>query len=213
MSKYRIGYMDDEPGQIVEFMNKFENYFEIKEIEMDKISEPPDIINEIEENELELIVLDFMLDAKGKHFNADKIIKEIDKWNPYFPRLIITTHDTEAFGHLNDVNIINLKNYLEQKTKDGSNLFVLKVEENIKHYKHRKEEVTSKLEELVEKKEETGLSSAEEEEYYKLYNFIIDSTPSRKILPSHILKPDSIFSLNKLLNCTQEILSILKEEN
>jgi len=211
MSKYCIGYLDDEPGQIVEFMNKFENYFEIKEIEIENIIDPPDIINKIVENELELIVLDFMLNAKGKHFNADDIIKEINKWNPYFPRLIITTHETEAFGQLDDVNIINLKSSLDQKTKDGNNLFALRVEENIKYYNHRKEKAVKKLEEYVEKKGKTGLTIAEEEDYFTNYRFLNDIEPSEKLLSSHILTPQNISSLNDLLNSAQGILKQLKE--
>jgi hypothetical protein len=212
MSKYCIGYLDDEPGQTVDFMNKLENYFEIKEIEMEKISSPPDIINEIIKNELELIVLDFMLNAKGKYFNADEIIKEIDKWNPHFPRLIITTHETEALGHLDDVNIINIKNHLEQKTKDGSNLFVMRVKKNIEQYKHNKEEAVKKLEELVDKKGKTGLSPAEEEEYFNNYRFLTDIEPSEKLLPSHLLTPQSVSSLHDLLIFAQDILKQLKEE-
>jgi hypothetical protein len=212
MSKYCIGYLDDDPGQTVEFMNKFENYFEIKEIEMEKISAPPDIINEIIKNELELIVLDFMLNAKGKYFNADEIVKEIDKWNPYFPRLIITTHETEAFDQLDDVNIINIKNSLEQRTKNGSNLFVLRVEKNINQYKYKKEEAVKKLEELVDKKGKTGLSPAEEEEYFNNYRFLNDIEPLEKLLPSHLLTPQSVSSLHDLLISAQDILKQLKEE-
>jgi hypothetical protein len=212
MSKYCIGYLDDEPGQIVEFMNKFEKYFEIKEIAMDNISAPPDIINEIKKNELELVVLDFMLNAKGNYFNADEIIKEIDKWNPHFPRLVITTHDTEAFGQLDDINIINIKNHLEQKTKDGSNLFVLRIEKNIDQYKRKKMEAVRKLEEFIDKKEKTGLSSAEEEEYFNCYRFLNDIEPSERILPAHLLTPQSVSALHDLLISAQDILQLLKEK-
>jgi len=212
MKKYCIGYLDDEPGQIVDFLNKFENYFNIKEIEIDKISKPSDIINEIIENELELIVLDFMLNAKGKYFNADEIIKEIDKWNQHFPRLIITTHETEAFGQLDDVNIINIKKDLEEKAKDGSNLFVMRVEKNIKQYKYKKEEAIKKLEELVEKKGKTDLSPAEEEEYFYNYRFLNEIEPSERILPFHFLTPQNISSLHDLLLSAQSIINQLKEE-
>jgi len=212
MDRYCIGYLDDEPGQTVEFMNKFENYFDIKEIEMDKISKPPDIINEIIENKLEIIILDFMLNAKGNYFNADEIIREIDKWNPYYPRLIITTHETEAFGQLDDVNIINIKKDLEEKAKDGNNLFAMKVEKNIKQYKYRKEEAFRKLEKLIEKKGKTGLSHAEEEEYFINYRFLNDIEPSERILPSHFLTPQNISSLHDLLLSAQCIIEQLKEE-
>jgi len=212
MSKYCIGYLDDELGQTVEFMNKFEDYFIIKDIEMNKISKPSDIINEIVENKLEIIILDFMLNAKGNYFNADEIIKEIDKWNPYYPRLIITTHETEAFGQLDDVNIINIKKDLEERAKDGNNLFAMKVEKNIKQYKYRKEEAFRKLEKLIEKKGKTGLSPTEEEEYFINYRFLNDIEPSERILPSHFLTPQNISSLHDLLLSAQDIIKQLKEE-
>jgi len=212
MSKHCIGYLDDEPGQIVKFMDKFENFFEIKEIKMEKISEPVDIINEIIENGLELIILDFMLNAKGKHFNADEIINEIDKWNPHFPRLIITTHEIEAFGQLDDVNIINIKKDLDEKTKDGNNLFVMKVEKNIKQYKHKKEEAIRRLDELIEKKRKAVLSLEEEEEYFNNYRFLNDIEPSERLLPSHFLTPQNISSLHDLLLSTQSIIKQLKED-
>jgi len=210
MSKHCIGYLDDEPGQIVKFMDKFENFFEIKEIKMENISEPVDIINEIIENGLELIILDFMLNAKGKHFNADEIIKEIDKWNPHFPRLIITTHEIEAFGQLDDVNIINIKKDLDEKAKDGNNLFVMKVEKNIKQYKHKKEDAIRRLDELVEKKRKAVLSLEEEEEYFNNYRFLNDIEPSERLIPSHFLTPQNISSLHDLLLSAESIINQLK---
>jgi len=153
--------------------------------------------------------LDFRLDSGGKSFNADELLKEIKKWNPYFPVLILTSHEIDAFQQLDDVNIINSKDDLNRIIK-GSNLFTLKIEEMIKKYKYKKEFALKKLEELVEKKRETGLSMEEEEEYYTFYRFLNDSSPSEKILPSNILRPEAISSLHELLVSTKDILSHLK---
>ena len=209
MSKYRIGYLDDDEGQSLTFHGMFKDEFSVNNIEIDNVSSPSDIVSEIVKNDLELIVLDFRLDSGGKSFNADELLKEIKKWNPYFPVLILTSHEIDAFQQLDDVNIINSKDDLNRIIK-GSNLFTLKIEEMIKKYKYKKEFALKKLEELVEKKREIGLSMEEEEEYYTFYRFLNDSSPSEKILPSNILRPEAISSLHELLVSTKDILSHLK---
>ena len=207
MSRYRIGYLDDDKGQIQNFYQRLKNEFDLKILEINDISIPSDIINEIIKKDLQLIVLDFRLDSKGKYFNADELLREIKKWNTYFPVLILTIHETDAFYQLDDVNIINNKDVLENKT----NIFILKINEIIKNYEYRKEMAVKRLEELVEKKETTGLIPAEEEEYFSTYHFLKNITPSEKILPSNLLTPESISSLHDLLVSTRKILSHLKE--
>jgi hypothetical protein len=211
MSKYRIGYLDDDEGQNLTFYGKFKNEFIVIIIEMDNVLSPSDIVSEIIKNDLELIVLDFRLDSGGKSFNADELLKEIKKWNPYFPVLILTSHELNAFHQLDDVNIINSKNVFEQ-TNNESKLFVVKIEEIIKKYNYKKEFALKRLEELVGEKKETGLSMEKEEEYYILYRFLNDSSPSEKIFPSNILRPEAISSLHELLISTKDILSHLKGE-
>jgi len=208
MEKYCIGYLDDDKGQINNFYHLFKNEFDLKILNIDNISEPLDIINEIIENKLELIILDFRLDSNGKNFNADELIKIIKNWNLYFPVLILTIHETEAFQQLDDVNIVNSKDDLEKKAA----LFILKIEENIKSYKHKKEFSVNRLKELLDKKERKSLSFDEEEEYFNIYRFLNDIEPSEKLLPPHLLTQQNASSLHNLLISAQEIIKLLKEE-
>jgi hypothetical protein len=208
MVKYCVGYLDDDKGQINNFYQRFKNEFDLKILDIDNISIPSDIIDKIIDESLELIILDFRLDSSGKNFNADELLKEIKSWNPYFPVLVLTIHETDAFHQLDDVNIINSKDDLENKTS----LFVLKVEENIKSYKYKKASSLKRLEELIDKKVKTGLSPAEEEEYFNNYRFLNDIEPSERILPSHLLTPQDVSSLHDLLVSAQDILKQLKEE-
>jgi len=213
MEKYRIGYLDDEPGQGVNFYHGLKNDFDVNIIEIDNISIPSDIVNEIEQHDLELLVLDFKLDSTGKSFNADTVFDEIRKWNPYFPIIILTSHEIDAYNQLDNVNMINSKGDYLEKTKEGVNLFVLKINSLIKNYKNKKEATIERLEQLIDKKMKMELSQNEEEEYYKLYQYIDEVTPSDKIMPSHLKKPENISSLYDLLNSAKEILNRLGEEN
>lgn len=208
MSKRCVGYLDDDKGQINNFYQRFKNEFDLKILDIDNISIPSDIINEITERKLELIILDFRLDSNGKNFNADELLKIIKNWNPYFPVLVLTIHETDAFHLLEDVNIINSKDDLVNKTA----LFILKVEENIKNYEYKKESSVKRLEELIDKKRKTGLSPTDEEEYFNNYRFLNDIEPSERLLPSHLLTPQNISSLHDLLVSAQDILKKLKEE-
>jgi hypothetical protein len=209
MTKYCVGYLDDDKGQINNFYQRFKNEFDLKILNIDNISIPSDIIDEITKNKLELIILDFRLDSSGKNFNGDELLKVIKNWNPHFPVLVLTIHETDAFHQLDDVNIVNSKDDLENKTA----LFILKVEENIRSYKYKKESSINRLEELINKKGKTGLSSAEEEEYFNNYRFLNDVEPAERLLPSHLLTPQSVSSLHDLLVSAQDILKQLKEDN
>ena len=211
MSKFIIGYLDDDPGQRIEFYNLFKDRFDIKIIEMIEISSPLDIINILSQMSIELIVLDFMLNSQGSYFNADKIVLEIKKWNPYFPMLILTSHEIDAFQDLDNVNIINRKEDLN-KEKGNTNLFVLKIEKNILNYRKFKNDAIEKLKELADKKLDTGLSISEEEEYYKLFRYLDDTSPSEKMLPSNFITPEKISTLHDLLESARDILKELKGE-
>ena len=209
MHKFIIGYLDDDPGQKIEFHNLFKDKFDIKIIEMNEITSPEDIIKIITQMGIELIVLDFMLNSHGNYFNADKIVSEIKKWNPYFPVLILTSHEMDAFQDLDNVNIINRKEDLN-KEKSNTNIFVLKIEKNILNYKKIKNDTMEKLKKLSDKKLNTGLSISEEEDYYNLFRYLNDISPSEKMIPSDFITPEKITTLHDLLQSAKDILKELK---
>lgn len=211
MSKYRIGYLDDERGHQNSFYAAFNEEFDVEIIEFDKISSPADVFIAVEEKSIELLILDYILNTNGKSFNADKIVSEMKGWNRHFPVLIITSYPNDAFKGLENVNIVNYKGDINRGS-DNYKLLIVKFEENIKKYKKRLESAYKRINELNNKKLRESLSIKEEEEYYETYNFLKDIEPSEKTFPPSILTPQTISTLNDLLNSTKELINHLKGE-
>jgi hypothetical protein len=211
MSGNCIGYLDDESGQKITFFSNFKEDFIIEMIELDQISSPADILNIISAKNIELIVLDYKLDSNGKSFNADKVVEIIINWNPYFPILVLTSHEKDAFAGLDNVNIINSK-IDWSSSLESKELFVLKIEENIKNYKNKILKAQMRINDLVNKKLSESFSLLEEEEYFRLFRFLDEVFPSEKLLPANIQTPETISRLHNLLLSAREILVKIKEK-
>ena len=75
------------------------------------------------------------------------------------------------------------------------------------------EDTNSRIEQLVEKRNDAGLEIFEEEELTKLYILFDELNPDGKDLPANLIHRDSISKLNEFVSETREILEELKKLN
>ncbi|WP_028524680.1 hypothetical protein [Runella limosa] len=213
--KYRIAYIDEDKGWINTFYHTFKNDFDVTRIEVDSESSIESIFVKLRESNLDAIVTDYLLEENAEvPFNGNKIVEEIKRTRPYFPIVMLTSYPTQAIGHTDDVHIIYSKDILTvENDKEELEIFKAKIQSNISNYYRKIEDTNTRIEQLIEKRNNKGLDIAEEEELTKLYILFDELNPEGKDLPANLIHRDSISKLNEFVNETKEILEELKKLN
>jgi len=215
--KYRIAYIDEDKGWINTFYHTFKNDFDITRIEVNSESSVESILAQLKESDLNAIVTDYLLEENAEvPFNGNKIVEEIKRIRPYFPIVMLTSHPTQAIRHTDDVHIIYSKDILtveNDKDQEQLDVFKTKIQSNISNYYKKIEDTDTRIEQLIEKRNNQGLDIPEEEELTKLYILFDELNPDGKDLPANLIHRDSISKLNEFVNETKEILEELKKLN
>lgn len=215
--KYRIAYIDEDKGWINTFYHTFKNDFDVTRIEVNSNSSVESIFDKLHKSNPDAVVTDYLLEENAEvSFNGNKIVEEIKRIRPYFPIVMLTSYPTQAIGHTDDVHIIYSKDILtveNDKDKEELDIFKTKIQSNISNYYRKIEGTNTKIEQLIEKRNNQGLDIPEEEELTKLYILFDELNPEGKDLPANLIHRGSISKLNEFVNETKEILEELKKLN
>ncbi len=210
---YKIGYIDEDKGWCNTFYQYFKSDFDV--ILFDIISETTieSIIQDIQDNELDAVIIDFRLDESGLiNFNGDAIAERLLKINPHFPLMMLTAFEQDAIDHVEDVNIINAKDILDGCFPEKVEILKVKIRSNIDNYYSKIRKSEDRIEELVKKKNEKTIKLKEEEELTKLYIYMDEIYPEEKEIPANLIQPEAITKLNEFVSQTKEILEQLKKK-
>lgn len=215
--KYKIAYIDEDKGWINTFYHTFKNDFEIFRMEVNQESSVESILLDIQINNLDAVVTDYLLEENAEvPFNGNKIVEALKNKRPHFPIIMLTSFPTQAIGHTDDVHIIYTKDILtieNDKDQEELDVFKNKILANISNYYKKINETNLKIEQLIEKRNSSSLDIKEEEELSKLYILFDELNPDGKDLPANLINRDSITKLNEFVNETKEILEELKKMN
>lgn len=215
--KYKIAYIDEDKGWINTFYHTFKNDFEIFRMEVNQESSVESILLDIQINNLDAVVTDYLLEENAEvPFNGNKIVEALKNTRPHFPIIMLTSFPTQAIGHTDDVHIIYTKDILNienDKDQEELDVFKNKILANISNYYKKINETNLKIEQLIEKRNSSGLDIKEEEELSKLYILFDELNPDGKDLPANLINRDSITKLNEFVKETKEILEELKKMN
>ncbi len=215
--KYKIAYIDEDKGWINTFYHTFKNDFEIFRMEVNQESSVESILLDIQINNLDAVVTDYLLEENAEvPFNGNKIVEALKNTRPHFPIIMLTSFPTQAIGHTDDVHIIYTKDILtieNDKDQEELDVFRNKILANISNYYKKKFETNLKIEQLIGKRNSSSLDIKEEEELSKLYILFDELNPDGKDLPANLINRDSITKLNEFVKETKEILEELKKMN
>ncbi|NWL02514.1 hypothetical protein DM790_16955 [Flavobacterium collinsii] len=217
--KYKVAYIDEDKGWINTFYQTFKNDFDILRIEVNPQSSVEEILELLLSSDLNAIVTDYLLEENAEvPFNGNKIVEEIKRLKPHFPLVMLTSYPTQAIGQTDDVHIIYNKNILSvenDREREELEVFRTKIHSNISNYYKKIEDTNTKIEQLIEKRNENdnGLEIQEEEELTKLYILFDELNPDGKDLPANLIHRDSITKLSEFVHETKEILEELKKLN
>lgn len=212
--KYKIAYIDESDTWINTFYQTFKSDFDILRIKVDERSSIDSIMSVLDEAELDAIITDYLLEEEGNvSFNGNKIVDAIKNYKPHFPIIMLTSHEPQAISHMDDVHIIYGKSILDGESGEELELFKTKIKSNIVNYYSKIEITKTSIEELVKKKNESGLEPSEEEKLTKLFILMDEFEPEGKDIPANLIQSESITKLHDFVAQTKEILEELKKAN
>lgn len=210
--KYKLVYVDEDDGWLNTFYQTFKGDFDILRIKADSTTTLDSIVNTIFENEVDGLVTDYLLDETGEvDFNGNNIVDSVRSYKPHFPAIMLTSYEPQAISQTEDVNIINGKDILDGENKERLEILRIKIKSNIDRYYSLIENTESRIEELVEKRNNNDLEPKEEEELTKLFILLDELEPEGKDIPANLIKDEAITKLNEFVSQTREILDELKK--
>lgn len=205
---YKIGFIDEDEKDRLHFRQTFKDEFEIYSIEFDKNSTEDDLIREAFDSQVDILVIDYRMDA-ALGFNGDSIARRLDEINPYFPKIIWTSHEGDAINFVDNVNLINDKDDSTEKP----DFFISKFNRLINDYYEDITNAEEKLRILEEKRKTEGLTSYEEQEYVGVNNFLGKVFGGGEYLSGTFYSVDTNKKLDSLIEKTEQLLNKLSENN
>lgn len=208
---YRIGYIDDQPVQFINYQKKLRRRFEdVELVLLDKCSTREEFLEKIYEEQIDVLLVDYKM-AGTFGFNGSTLINYINDQMRDLECFILTAVEQESIddGLVSNRNIAS-KTIFDTEGDDEErveklNKFILDLKDSAKVFQKRRETKKEQYIELFEKKKEQKLSMQEEEEYLRLYK-VLSSYGMIEKLPEDVLKSKFEEDLTALLKVGETIL-------
>jgi len=212
--KFKIAHIDESDQAINQFYHNFKTEFEIIKIKVDSSSEIQTIIDLAIKNEVDAVVVDYLLIEEGEvSFNGNVLFDEFKRIRPHLPIIMLTSHEPEAIDHMKNVHVIYSKDLMDGESNEELELLKIKIKSSITNYYTFFEDTRIQIEFLVNKRNEQGLDLSEEEELTKKFMIMDELEPEAKGVHSNLIQPEAITKLTDFVAQTREILEELKKAN
>lgn len=205
--KYKIGFLDEDNQQRANFLNAFEDEFDIEIIDdFDVIQSVKELRNYINEAQFDALVVDFLLSNNGMlPYDGNEVVAEMAKNKKYFPVTILTGRESDAISMTEDVFVVNGKKLMQEP--DALNTFKAKLSQAIVNYKKKIDSVEEETAMLEKKQKEKVLSLQEENRLAELHIELQAIDPEANPLPATLLQTDIVRQLSELVKTSREILN------
>lgn len=211
---YKLAYIDEQEASLSNFYSHFSSDYELLMIKVDADSTIESILNDCFNNYVDAIVTDYKLEEEGNvSFNGDKLFDAIKTKYIHFPVIMLTSWEPDAIDHMENVHLIYNKDILDGKNSEEFSIFKSKINSTIKNYYKKIEDTNNRINELLEKRNNSSLEIPEEEELTKLYMLYDELNPDGKEIPANLIQKESITQLNDFVTEAKEILEELKKIN
>lgn len=208
--KYKIGYIDEDPGQFARYERKLRDSFDVIDYKITTGLPLGELIQRVYDSKIDLLMIDYLLVDKGVlTYNGDQVARSIEEILPRFPMLIFTNNKDQAFPQVDNPNII----YDKSDIQTDLNHFIEVIEKNIRVYKEyiiRKKNV---INQLIEKGEKEGLSATEKNALLEAQLELKNLDKWSNEVPLQLLNEKKVDDLSKVRKEAEEYLNTLLNKN
>ena len=209
MTKYIIGYIDEQEGERSDFANLIteDDSLDIKLFDVNRDTVFEKLIDEILESNIDCLVVDYHLSDAGVQFEGSNIIEEIHKIRPFFPKIIYTAKEDKVIPVVENEIIYMINDKSIKGDSDRCKNFRQKIKTLINNYNADVSKSLDSLETLKDKKRNgVNLTIEEESELFKCKKFLM-SVDTRIISNPEILnEKEYVEELRETNNKLDEIL-------
>lgn len=210
MTRFKIGYIDEDPEQVGKYERKLRPDFDVVGYEIPKGTELSDLIKQVYESDIDLLMVDYLMVDKGwLVYNGDAVARAFWDIKPNFPLVIFTQMGEQAFPHVDNPNII----YNKSEVDESGQKFAEKIKKNILLYKSYIERRKDKIKTLLEKKVKEPLSAKERHELLEAQLELRALDKNSNEIPYQLIVDESkVDNLSNLSNEAANFLEGLKKK-
>lgn len=210
---YKVIFIDEEQEQ----HELFQDYMEAvaDQIEVTCIfpkAEMEEMLQEIGDRHPDAIVTDYLLNDIKEYvkynvsYTGVDLVRQYRAMRPEFPCFIITSFDNDAVSETDDVNLIYIKNILNNREEGVKAHFYDKIKEQISKYQKSIESAKDELQSLLTKKEGDDIDPIQEQRIIELDDFLEKSLDNYCALPSEMKKVSNLDKLTSMIAKVDELL-------
>ncbi len=203
----KIGYLDDEYDILRSAARSLKKY-DIEIIPLEQINDVTDIsvlIDNIIDNALECLLVDYDLMKLKSRIYGTQIIKDVNELLPDFTCFLLTNYTEQGINEklVQKVFVQDKSIFAEEDDSQEFVEFVNKIKNSIECFEKRLDVTKSEYKNLLDKKREKKITANEEERFLYLY----------KVLSSYDLvdKMPDILIRNSTQDTLEDLLTTLKE--
>lgn len=208
MCEYNIGYIDDDAGTFRDYAELLENYVTLKLVE--NCTTMQDVYNWILENKIECFIADFKL-SNQYTFNGTELLEFLNKKLPDLVCIILTNYPCDSIAE-NLVSSILIKGRDILNSEEGITTFGEELKQASEVFIKRLINLENNFSALLTKKREKTITINEEESLINLYS-VLKAYNKIDDIPSEIFKSEISDKIDKLLELTNQCISLEKKNN
>ncbi|MCB0464426.1 MAG: hypothetical protein KDC78_01950 [Aequorivita sp.] len=214
MANYKIGYVDEQEGERLDFINLMgddEDTIDVVIFNVDASTEMNVLLEDILNSDIECLIADYHLSETGVPFEGSHLIEEFHKIRPYFPKIIYTAKEDKVIPEVENEIIYFINDKSIKQDEKRSEDFRTKIKTLINNYQKDIDIAKQTMFSLTEKRKNEVLSIDEENELFKAKDYLMKIDTRRIEFPEIMMEQDYFKDLQESNRKVDEILKQMRD--
>ncbi|MCB9196787.1 MAG: hypothetical protein H6598_11235 [Flavobacteriales bacterium] len=214
MANYKIGYIDEQEGERIDFINLMdddEDEIEVVIFNVDETSEKAVLLQVILESDIECLIVDYHLSEAGVPFEGSHLIEDLHKVRPFFPKIIYTAKEDRVIPEVENEIIYFINDKSIKQDEKRSDDFRTKIKTLINNYQKDINVAKQTLISLNEKRRTTPLSIEEEDQLFKAKTYLTKIDTRQIEFPEILTQKDYFSDLQESNKKLDEIMKQMRD--